>query len=131
MVVQVDAPNDDPAEIEHPIVLPVLLLEDVHDSENAKSENPPPPPPKLEISLGDVMLWSLGELKISGRLNPNERMNVFTFKRWWIQTFLRGKCLPTYGRGTVPLQLLSNTFIMHVTGIDGPLGVRGMTCNIS
>jgi len=55
MVVPVDAPNDDPAEIEHPIVLPVLLLEDVHDSGNAKSENPPsPPPPKLEICLGDA-----------------------------------------------------------------------------
>jgi hypothetical protein len=55
MVVPVDAPNDDPPEIEPPIVLPVLLLEDVHDSENAKSENPPPPPPsKIEISLGDV-----------------------------------------------------------------------------
>ena len=58
-------------------------------------------------------------------------MNVFTFKRWWIQTFLRGKCLPTYGRGTIPPQLLSNTFLMHVTGIGGPLGVQGMTCNIS
>jgi len=54
MVVPVDAPNDDPAEIEHPIVLPVLLLQDVHDSENAKSENPPPPLPKLEISVDDA-----------------------------------------------------------------------------
>ncbi|AES74180.1 FAR1 DNA-binding domain protein [Medicago truncatula] len=54
MVVPVDAPNDDPAEIEHHIVLPVLLLEDVHNSGNAKSEKPPPPPPKLEISLGDA-----------------------------------------------------------------------------
>jgi len=34
-------------------VLPLLLLEDVHVSGNAKSENPPPPPPKLEICLGD------------------------------------------------------------------------------
>jgi len=54
MVVPVDAPNHDPAEIEHPIVLPVLLLEDVHDFGNAKSENPPPPQPKIEISLGDA-----------------------------------------------------------------------------
>jgi len=54
MVVLVDAPNDDPLEIEPPIVFPVLLLENVHDSENAKSENPPPPPPKLEICLGDA-----------------------------------------------------------------------------
>jgi len=56
MVVPVDAPNDDLAEIEHPIVLPVLLLQDVHGSGIAKSENlpPPPPPPKLEISLGDA-----------------------------------------------------------------------------
>jgi len=54
MVVPVDAPNDDPAETEHPIVLPVLLLEDVHGSGIAKSENLPPPPPKLEISLGDA-----------------------------------------------------------------------------
>jgi len=54
MVVLFDAPNDDPAEIEHLIVLSVLLLEDVHDSGNAKSENPPPPPPKLEICLGDA-----------------------------------------------------------------------------
>ena len=55
MVVPVDAPNDDPPEIEHPIVLPLLLLEDVHGSGIAKSENlPPPPPPKLEISLGDA-----------------------------------------------------------------------------
>jgi len=54
MVVPVDAPNDDPVEIEHHIVLPVLLLEDVHDFGNAKSENPPPPPPKLEICLGDA-----------------------------------------------------------------------------
>jgi len=54
MVVPVEAPNDDPAEIEHPIVLLVLLLEDVHDSENANSENPPPPPAKLEICLGDA-----------------------------------------------------------------------------
>ena len=52
MVVPVDSPNDDPPEIEPPIVWPLLLLEDVHDSENAKSENPPPP--KLEISLGDA-----------------------------------------------------------------------------
>ena len=37
-----------------PIVLPVLLLEDVHDSKNAQSENPLPPPPKLEISLGNA-----------------------------------------------------------------------------
>jgi len=58
-------------------------------------------------------------------------MNVCTFMRWWSQTFLRGKCLATYGRGTVPLQLLSNTFIMHVTGIGDPLGVRGQTWNIS
>ena len=35
-------------------MLPVLLLEDVHSSENAKSENPPPPSPKIEIYLGDV-----------------------------------------------------------------------------
>jgi len=35
-------------------VLRVLLLEDVHDSRNAKSENTPPPPPKLEICLGDA-----------------------------------------------------------------------------
>jgi len=57
MVVPVDAPNDDPPEIELPIVLPVLLLEDVHDSRNAKSENPPPPPPpppKIKIYLGDA-----------------------------------------------------------------------------
>jgi len=54
MVVPVDAPNDDPPQIEPPIVLPILLLEDVHDSGNAKSENPPPPPPKIEISLGDA-----------------------------------------------------------------------------
>jgi len=54
MVVPVDAPNVYPAKIEHHIVLPVLLLEDVHDSGNAKSKNPPPPPPKLEISLGDA-----------------------------------------------------------------------------
>jgi hypothetical protein len=54
MVVLVDAPNDDPPEIEPPIVLQVLLLEDVHDSGNAKSENPPPPPSKIEISLGDA-----------------------------------------------------------------------------
>jgi len=54
MVVPVDAPNDDLAEIEHPIVLLVLLLKDVHDSGNAKSENPLPPPPKLEIFLGDT-----------------------------------------------------------------------------
>jgi len=54
MVVPVDAPNDDPAEIEHPIVLPALLFEDVHGSGIPKSENLPPPPPKLEISLGDA-----------------------------------------------------------------------------
>jgi len=54
MVVLIDAPNDDPLEIEPPIVLPLLLLEDVYDSGNAKFENPPPSPPKLEISLGDV-----------------------------------------------------------------------------
>jgi len=54
MVVPIDAPNDDPTEIEHPIVLPVLLLKDVHDSRNAKSENPPPQPPKLEICIGDA-----------------------------------------------------------------------------
>jgi len=54
MVVLVDAPNDDPPEIEPPIVLPLLLLEDVHGSGIAKSENLPPPPSKLEISLGDV-----------------------------------------------------------------------------
>ena len=54
MVVPVDAQNDDQAEIEHPIVLPVLLLEDVHDFGISKSENPLPPPSKLEISLGDA-----------------------------------------------------------------------------
>ena len=54
MVVLVDAPNNDPLEIEPSIVLSVLLLEDVHDSRNAKFENPPPPPPKIEISLGDA-----------------------------------------------------------------------------
>jgi len=54
MVVPVDVPNDDPFKIEPPIVLPVLLLEDVHDSKNAKSENPPPPPLKIEIPLGDA-----------------------------------------------------------------------------
>jgi len=54
MVVPVDAPNDNLPEIEPPIVLPVLLLEDVHDSGNAKFENPPPPPPKIETSLGDA-----------------------------------------------------------------------------
>lgn len=54
MVVSVDVQNDDPPEIEPPTVLPLLLLEDVHDSGNAKSENPPPPPPKLEIFLGDA-----------------------------------------------------------------------------
>jgi len=54
MVVPVDSPNDDPSEIEHPIVLPILLLEDVHGSRIVKSENLPPPPPKLEISLGDA-----------------------------------------------------------------------------
>jgi len=52
MVVPVDAPNEDPPQNEPSIVLPLLLLEDAHDSENAKSENPPPPPPKLEICLG-------------------------------------------------------------------------------
>jgi hypothetical protein len=55
MVVPPDAPNDDPPEIEPPIMLPVLLLEDVHDSENAKFENPTPPP-KIEISLGDAIV---------------------------------------------------------------------------
>jgi hypothetical protein len=40
MVVHVDAPNDDPHQNEAPIVLPLLLLEDVHDPEN-------PSPPKL------------------------------------------------------------------------------------
>jgi len=54
MVVPVDAPNADLPKIEPLIVLPVLLLEDVHDSRNAKSENPPPPPPKIEICLGDA-----------------------------------------------------------------------------
>jgi len=49
MVVLVDAPNDDPPQIEPLIVLPLLLLEDVHDSGNAKSDNPPPPPPKLKF----------------------------------------------------------------------------------
>nr|ABN05752.1 Ovarian tumour, otubain, related [Medicago truncatula] len=34
MVVLVDAPNVDPPEIEHPNVLPLLLLEDAHDSEH-------------------------------------------------------------------------------------------------
>jgi len=53
MVVPIDAPNDDPPQNEPPIVLALLLLEDVHDFGNAKSENPPPPPPKLEICLGD------------------------------------------------------------------------------
>ncbi|KEH39151.1 FAR1 DNA-binding domain protein [Medicago truncatula] len=52
MVVPIDASNVDPPEIEPPNALPLLLLEDAHDSGNAKSENPPPPPPKLEISLG-------------------------------------------------------------------------------
>jgi len=57
MVVPVDALNDDPPEIEPPIVLPLLLLEDVHGSRIVKSENlPPPPPPKLEISLGDAKI---------------------------------------------------------------------------
>ena len=51
MVVLVDA---DPPEIEPPIVLSVLLLEDVHDSGNATSDNPPPLPPVIEISLGDA-----------------------------------------------------------------------------
>jgi len=54
MVVPVDAPNDDPPEIKPCIALPLLLLEDVHGSGIAKSENLPPPPPKLEISLGDA-----------------------------------------------------------------------------
>lgn len=48
MVVPVDMPNDDLPQNEPPIVLPLLLLEDKHDSGNAKSENPPPPPPKVE-----------------------------------------------------------------------------------
>ncbi|AES62388.1 FAR1 DNA-binding domain protein [Medicago truncatula] len=52
MVVPVDAPNVDPHEIQPPNVLPLILLEDVHDYGNAISENPPPPPQKLEISLG-------------------------------------------------------------------------------
>jgi len=54
MIVPVDAPNDDPPQNEPLIVLPLLLLEDAHDSENAKSENPPPPPPKHEICLGSL-----------------------------------------------------------------------------
>jgi len=56
MVVPIYAPNDDPAEIEHPIVLPILLLEDVHDSQtnstgisrkSARKGNISPTPPKL------------------------------------------------------------------------------------
>jgi len=54
MVVHVDAPNDDPPQSEPLIVLPLLLLEDAHDSGNVKSENPPPPPPKHEICLGGL-----------------------------------------------------------------------------
>jgi len=54
MVVPVDPSNDGPAEIEHPIMLPVLLLEGVHGSRIAKSDNLPPPPPKLEIFSGDA-----------------------------------------------------------------------------
>ena len=54
MAVPVDVSNDDPAGIEHPIVLLVLSLEDVRGFRIAKSENLPPPPPKLEISLGDA-----------------------------------------------------------------------------
>jgi len=35
-------------------VLPIFLLEDLHDFGNAKSDNPPPPPSKIEIYLGDA-----------------------------------------------------------------------------
>jgi hypothetical protein len=48
MVVPVDPPNDDLPQNEPPVVLPLILLEDVHDFGNAKSENPPPPPSKVE-----------------------------------------------------------------------------------
>ena len=47
MVVPVDPPNDDLPQNEPHVVLPPLLLQDAHDSGNAKSENPPPRPPKV------------------------------------------------------------------------------------
>jgi len=34
------------------------------------------------------------------------------------------------GKGTIELQLISSIFIMLVTNIGSPLGVREQTCNI-